>query len=146
LLPDWVQNIASVSSILGLGLTVWLLVEAKKIRNSFLRRARLPEVIKELSKANNKISKHLGNWSTEEREGIKQFTIAKELLESLQQKLPDIEKKKVTIYTQTLEIRRYFFLKSTISEATEDEAWKLYTGLSGIITSLNQLQKDSRWD
>ncbi len=95
MLPQWIQNLAAFSSIIGLGLTMWLLIEAKKIRNSFIRRARLPEVIKELSQTNSKISKQLKNWSSEEREGIEQFTIAKELLESLQQNFPRQKRKKL---------------------------------------------------
>jgi hypothetical protein len=145
-LPIWITDLASISSLIGLVITSFLLWEAKKIRNSFLRRARLPEVIKNLSQANNKISKNLKDWEIESRQGIEQFTIAKGLLENLQQKLPEMEKKKVVTYIRKLEVRELLVLKSTITEATEDEAWGLYTELSGLITSLKELQKDSHWN
>lgn len=144
--PTWINDIGTLSSIVGLFITIFILYEAKKIRESFLRRARLPEVIKELSTANNKISKSLQNWPNEEKSGIHQLTIAKELLENLRSKLPEQEKKKVSAFIQKLEVKSWLIFSSTITEANEDKAWELYSGLSGLITSLKQLQKDSKWD
>ncbi len=144
--PSWMSDLAIISSIIGLGLSVFLFIEARKIKNSFLRRARLPEVLKELSQSNNKISKNLKNWDTESREGIEQFSIVRELLENLLLKLPDIEKKKVSAFIRTLETRKFWIIKKPIMQVTNDQAWELYTGLSGLITSLKQLQKDSKWD
>ncbi|SEN35734.1 hypothetical protein [Nitrosomonas marina] len=140
------SDLAIASSIIGLGVTVFLFFEARAIKNSFLRRARLPEVLEELVQANRKISKHLKNWEAEYREGLEQFSIAKSLLDNVQQKLPEPEKKKVAVYLRSLETRKFWVLKKPIITATEDEAWELYTGLSGLITSLKQLQKDSKWD
>ena len=144
--PSWVTDLGTLSSIFGLGVTILLLWEARKIRESFIRRARLPEVIKELTTANNKIAKILKNWDLEEKEGIRQFIIAKELLENLKPKLPDTEKKKILLYVQKLEERKWLLFTSTITQATIDKAWELYSELSASITALKQLQKDSKWD
>lgn len=142
----WVTDLGTLSSIVGLGITALLLWEARKIRDSFIRRARLPEVIKELTAANKIIAKSLKDWGNEENEGVRQFKIAKELLENLKPKLPDAEKKKASIYTQKLEERKWLFFCSTITTASPDKAWDLYSELSASITSLQQLQKDSKWD
>ena len=58
-MPEWLTDlnkIGSISSILGLIVTIFIFVEARKIRNSFLRRARLPEINKELAKATSNVS------------------------------------------------------------------------------------------
>lgn len=57
-MPEWLQNIntfGSAASIIGLIVTIFLFVEARSIRKSFLRRARLPELNKDLAKAASKI-------------------------------------------------------------------------------------------
>jgi hypothetical protein len=145
-IPQWVSHVGSFSSIIGLVVTGFLFWEARKIRNSFLRRARLPEVIKELVEANKKLSKHLKNWDEEVREGVHQLLIAKELIDSLKPKLPDSERKKCSAYVQKLQTRTFFIFKSEISVVSTEKAWELYSGLSGLITMLEQLQKDSKWD
>lgn len=144
--PLWLSDVGSISSIVGVIVTFFLFWEARKIRNSFLRRARLPEVIKDLTDANKKISKHLKDWNDESREGVHQLLIAKELIESLKPKLPESERKKCAAYVQKLQTRRLIFFKSEISMVNTEKAWELYSGLSGLITMLEQLQKDSKWD
>ena len=138
--------VGSIASILGLLVTGFLFWEARKIRNSFLRRARLPEIIKDLATANNKISKHLKNWNEESREGIHQLLITKELIESLKPKLPDTEKKKSSAYIQKLRPKKWGFFNTNSLNIDEEKAWDLYSNLSRLITTLEQLQKDSKWD
>jgi len=145
-MPIWITNISIVSSIFGLVFTVYVLLEVNKIRNSYLRRARLPETIKDIKKAHKNLSKSLKNWQEKQRVGIEQLSITKSLLVNLLPKLSDTEKNEVSKFINTLQKREYFFIKSTISEATEDEAWEIYSNLSGIITTLHQLHKDSKWD
>lgn len=144
--PFWVSDIGTISSIVGLVITIFLLLEARKIRSSFIRRARLPEVIRDLSSANKIIAKSLKDWASEEKEGVRQFKIAKELIENIKPKLPDSEKKKVGLYIQKLKERKWLFFSSMISSASSDKAWDLYSELSASITALQQLQKDSKWD
>jgi CHAD domain-containing protein len=144
--PPWFADLGTLSSIVGLGITILLLWEARKIRDSFIRRARLPEIIKDLVVANKVIAKNLKEWDKEGNEGLRQFKIARELLENIKPKLPDIEKKKVNNYVQKLEKRSYIFFTTTITIATTDKAWDLYSELSALITALQQLQKDSKWD
>lgn len=145
-LPQWAIDLSSLSSILGLIVTIFLLLEARNIRNSFLRRARLPEVVNELNEASSKLSKCLKSWNTENRSGMEQISIIKGLLENLQPKLPEAEKKKVVIFVRSLKTREWFFIESTITNASEDEAWKIYTEFVSLLTILDQLQKDSRWN
>lgn len=145
-MPEWFTNFASICSILGLLVSLFVLIEAKKIRKSFLRRARLPEIMKELTQANNNLSKNLKNWNESKRNGLEQLSIAKGLLENLEGKLPDKERKKVRIFCKKLELKKMFIFTVPIANIEADQAWELYTQLTGLITSLEQLSKDSRWD
>jgi hypothetical protein len=148
-MPDWLTDInklGSISSIAGLIVTVFLFLEARKIRNSFLRRARLPELNKELTKVTSEISESLKKWDTDKTPALETFSKVKALLENISPKLPSDEKRKVENYLNRLQPKKYLIIKSSISELNEDSAWELYTELSGLVTSLQQLAKDSKWD
>ncbi|WP_035242182.1 hypothetical protein [Desulfobacter vibrioformis] len=145
-MPEWLTDFASICSILGLFVSLFVWIEAKKIRKSFLRRARLPEIMKEVTQANNNLSKNLKNWNESKRNGFEQLSIAKSLLENLEGKLPDKERKKVRIFCKKLEIKKMLIFTVPIANIEEDQAWELYTQLTGLITSLEQLSKDSKWD
>ncbi|OQW75286.1 MAG: hypothetical protein BVN35_09325 [Proteobacteria bacterium ST_bin11] len=146
LLPQWIIDISSISSIIGLIITIFLFFEARTIRRSFLRRARLPTITKELEKATSEISNKLKTWSTNERPALEMFAKVKALLENIKTKLPIEEQKKINEFLRKLQPRKYMVFKSSISEITEDKGWSLYTDLNTVVTSLQQLVKDSQWD
>ncbi len=148
-MPDWLTDlnkIGSISSMVGLVVTVFLFLEARKIKNSFLRRARLPEINRELVKSTSQLSDRLKKWSDDKTPSIETFSTIKALLENIKSKLPPEEKKKVDGYLLLLHPKKYLIIKGSLSELTEDEAWKRYTELSGLVTALQQLAKDSKWD
>ena len=148
-MPDWLTDInklGSISSILGLVVTLFLFIEARKIRNSFLRRARLPEVNRELAKLTSKISDDLKKWESDKNPALETFSNVKALLENIRPKLPSEEKRKVASYLSRLQPKRYLVVRSSISKLNENNAWELYTELSGLVISLQQLAKDSKWD
>ena len=101
MLASWVVDLSTILSIVGFAISIWLLIMAKDIRKSFLRRARLPEVIKELNSASKKLSEHLKNWTTDEKEVIMQLSISKALLENLIPKVPEAEQKKCKDFINT---------------------------------------------
>jgi hypothetical protein len=148
-MPEWLTDlnkIGSISSIIGLIVTIFLFVEARKIRDSFLRKARLPEINKELLKVFSKVSGQLNNWGTDRNPALEAFSNVKALLENIKPKLPSKERKKVGDYLNQLQPKKYLFIRSSISELDKDAAWELYTELSGLMTTLQQLAKDSKWD
>lgn len=148
-MPDWladINNIGSISSMIGLIVTIFLFLEARKIKNSFLRRARLPEVNRDLAKAASQLSENLKKWEVNKTPSLKTFSTIKALLENIKPKLPPEEKKKVDDYLSRLHPKKYWLINDSLSELSEDDAWQRYTDLSGIVTALQQLAKDSKWD
>ncbi len=148
-MPDWltdINKIGSISSIIGLVVTVFLFIEARSIKNSFLRRARLPEVNRELLKFTSQLSERLKDWENSKTDAIETFSQIKALLENIKPKLPSEEKKKVDEYLQQLHPKKYLIINGSLSDLNEDDAWDRYTELSGLVTTLQQLAKDSKWD
>ncbi len=148
-MPDWfahLNNIGSISSIIGLLVTIFLFLEAKKIRNSFIRKARLPEVNNDLVKSTSQLVENLRKWDDDKNPSIEIFSRVRALLENIKEKLPPEEKKKVKVYLQKLYPKKYYFINGPLSDLSVDEAWDRYTELSGLITTLQQSAKDSKWD
>lgn len=145
-LSQYIIDIASISSILGLVVTLFILSEAKKIRKSFLRKARIPEIIVELTIRSKNISKGLKSWNTDKNLVNEQYSIVRGLLENISKKLPSDERLEVEAYIGSFKAKKYFLLTESRVIKHEDHAWELYGELSRVITRLEQLQKDSTWD
>ncbi len=146
MLPQWIQNLSILFSIFGFVVTCFLLIEARDIKNSFLRKARIPEIVTELTDVSGKLARNLKKWDAESSLALERLEITKGLLESIEKKLPGHEKKKVSNLISKLNVKKWIFFKVPISVLEKDQAWDLYTELSGVITSLKQLEKDSKWD
>lgn len=148
-MPEWLSNIntiASVASIIGLVVTIFLFIEARSIKKSFLRRARLPELNKDLAKATSEISAHIKSWESNKEPALEKFSHAKALLENIKNKLPEEERKMVEKYLIKLQPKRLLVKKREISELNREEAFKLYSELNGLVTSLRELAKDNAWN
>lgn len=148
-MPEWLKHIntfGSAASIIGLIVTIFLLIEARSIRRSFLRRARLPELNKDLAKASSEISAHIKAWENDNEPALETFLHAKALLENIKKKLPDDERKMVESYLDRLQPKRFWFKKREISDLNREEAFQLYSELNGLVTSLRELAKDNTWD
>lgn len=74
-------------------ISIYLLYAIKNIKKSFLRRARLPDVVKDLTGVNNGLFNNLKDWENESQLGIEKLKISKGILENLRAKLPDTERK-----------------------------------------------------
>lgn len=148
-MPEWLSDInifGSVDSIIALIVTIFLFIEARSIRKSFLRTARLPELNKDLAKAASEISVHIKTWESNKEPALEKFSHAKALLENIRKKLPEDERRMVEKYLTQLQPRRLLFKKREISDLDRDEAFKLYSELNGLVTSLRELAKDNKWN
>lgn len=146
LFPQWFIDLSTFSSFIGLIVTAFLFYEAKQIRKSFLRRARLPEITRKLGNISKKISNGLKEWDTSQNFVNEQYSIVRGLLENIAPKLPNDEKVQMLEFINKLKKRTNFFWSESRLIENEDQGWKLYTDLSRIVTRLEQLQKDSKWD
>ncbi len=146
LLQQSLLDIASISSILGLLISIFILFKAREIHKSFLRRARLPAITRELAKTTSEISTKLKSWSKSKQPALDKLAKAKGLLENLKPKLPNDEEKQINNFLKNLHPTKFLFIKASLNKLTEDTAWSLYTDLGTIVTRLEELVKDSKWD
>lgn len=145
-LPQWLIDFSSICSIIGLIVTIFLFFEARKIQKSFLRRARLPEITKDLGKETSELCRTMAIWSTDNKPALEILAKIKGLLEYIKPKVPSEEKKKINDLLKKFYPKKYMVLNSNLSGISENSVWDIYCDLNTIITSLNQLIKDSKWD
>lgn len=132
------SKISSVFSILGFFVTCFLLWEARKIRNSFLKKARVPEIAEDLDKVAKELFVHLENFKNESRNINEKVQKSVGLLESVLPKINEGEKEKIDDFIKISKILDNDF--------TEDNCWNVYSKLSGLVAYLKELAKDTRWD
>jgi len=138
-LPFWLIDTASIVSIIGFIVTCFLFIEARKIRNSFMRKARIPEIVTDLDRIAEGLVENLKKYSEESRSAHEKIQRATALLESILLKIPEANKEKITDFIKTS--------KETLEVSLdEDSSWKIYGELSGVVTYLQQIAKDTRWD
>ena len=140
-----VNDIAAIASIIGLFVTAFLVFEARKIRKSFVRRARLPSLTSDLDGAASAISDALKDWSNDQGIVIEQFAKVKGLLENARGKVPTEEKKTIEAFLRLLQLRKGF-RRLPLSSLSKRDAGDRYTELRTLIERLSQLLKDTEWD
>lgn len=149
ILPTWAQDVATISSVLGLGVTAWLLWEARKLKTACLRRARLPQLHEALKEAVEKLPTPLKHWQTDRRDALYQFRQVSAHLDDLLPKLDRrLRGKALGLQKQLCGGGWASSLRcrvSRLNERSADNVWQLYTELSAFVTSFNNLLEDSSW-
>lgn len=145
--PALLSPIADILSLLGFGLTVWVLIVTRSLKRTFALRARTPELRKSLEASAKKLSALLGRWPESKNETFALIANARAVLENLSAKLPRSEKSAVACLVKEMRGRREGWLTYTpIARYTEDDLWKIFADLQGVIASLEQRERDASWE
>lgn len=142
--PQWIQDLNTSFSLIGFFVTIYVLVEVRRIRSAFLARARLPDLIKELSKAGSALNSHLGQWESQKNEARGQIKIAATLIQATLTMLPKPEKTEMERIQKKLVDATQHFPDERHSNV--EAAWDLYSDIQSCITSLNQVTKNMKWE
>ena len=142
--PQWAQDLSTGFSLIGFFITAYVLVEVRRIKSAFLARARLPDLIKELSKAGSALNIHLGQWEKQRNEARGQIKIAAALIKSALTMLPKPEKSELELIHKKLVDAAQHFSDEEYSNI--DAGWDLYSDIQSCITSMNQVTKNMKWE
>jgi hypothetical protein len=133
---------------MGLGISIWVLFQTWAIRRAFALRARLPESVATLREISETLVKSLGKWPAESGETLTNFARIRAILINLQPKLEGAEKTMSANLLIKVSARRprWKFWGQDTRSLSNDEAWQIYYDLQGVIESLEQRVKDSKWE
>lgn len=143
-IPQWIQDMETGLSLLGFGITLYVLFEVKFIKNTFLSRARLPELIKDLQKAGSVLNGQLDQWPAQRNEALCQIKVAASLLKSASTMLPKSERKELLKTHKKLTSAAQSF--SSQQPLSTDFIWDLYSDIQSSIASMTQVSKNNRWE
>lgn len=142
--PKWVENTATIATIIGFFITLYVMWGVRSIRLSYLQRARLPEIHQSLSEAGTQISRILSASSTFDARGAQvQLKIASALIETLVKLANNPDKRR---YKRSEKIVWKAVVKIESARGGIDETWAAYGEVQMVLASVDQAIKSSKWD
>ncbi|MCI0693303.1 hypothetical protein L0337_15025 [candidate division KSB1 bacterium] len=129
--------IGNIASIIGALISVWVLLDVKRLRAHFLFRARIPDLMKLLKKHANTLSESLRNFVESQRDVESVLPVCESTLKNLKTKLyGDVRQTTKNLLGR---IRR------RTKPTSRDQAWEIYEELQALIEALTHLWKDKKW-
>lgn len=146
--PQWVEDINTGLSLIGFFITFYVMYEVRIIRNRFLIKARLPELIKKLKMSGSELNKYLGdthNWDSNKNKVLGEVKISCVLLKSSSKIIPSPEKRQIVdTYKKLNKICTGGFSNATNLEL--QKGWDIYSDIQSIIVILEQLSLNLKWE
>ena len=132
--------LGNLSSIVGLGVTVWVLLKVRKIQKSYLLRARLPVLGRKLGRHRSNLASLLDGYPESAREVQAELKRCRATLRSL----GAIVSGALRADLNRIE-RRVAGICGLWEAATADEIWELYADLGGLEEDVRNLIEDIKW-
>lgn len=142
--PQWAQDLNTGLSFVGFLITAYTLYEIKRIKASFMARARLPDIIKELGKNGSSLNTILGTWPNQRNEARSHIRVSATLLNSALPMLDGTDKKELSKIQEKLSSAAKGFSEPYYPNT--DEAWDIYADIQSCITILTQVSKNMKWE
>lgn len=148
-LPQWLTDTASISSLIGLIITIFVLYEAKKISQFYLMRVRLPEIINDLENISTKLPEITKNWEESKHERTKELARCNSILKNLKPKLEKYHQKSIKDVIKILESKNIFglsFGNKYMSELSQEQIFNIFEKLQIVVEDLKQKNKNLKWE
>ena len=139
---EWLtlSNIGSVASILGIGLSLYVVYNVREIRKSYLFTARAPALLKSLRTHSSNIKDMLKEFETSIEEIEAELARCSPVLESLRTKVGRQERKSISGVVQLISANK------SLSMGSKDSVWDIYKELLKVEEAMINLQKDKQWE
>jgi hypothetical protein len=129
------SDLGTISSIISLGVSLFVLAEVRKIRNAFTLRVRGPIVIKELGKYSSNISSYLDQFEDFLPQIAGEFARAQAKLKYLQKKLPAGPRTSVKKLRKLIE-------KCEVTIENKEGVRLVYVEMNQVLEEVKDHQKD----
>jgi hypothetical protein len=141
---EWFEFIASVASIVGFFVSLYVLLEVRQIRKQFLLRLRISDLLEALRKQAAEMSSRLNDFEESQHEIEVILAQCESTLQNFLPKLSGVEKRPTKRLVKLLRSYHRSSWRGKKHELDRDEAWRVYTDLQGVIESIGHLQEDIR--
>lgn len=139
---EWLtlSNIASVASILGIGLSLYLIYNVREIRKSYLFTARAPALLRSLHARSSNINDLLKKFATSIEKIEAELARCLPILESLKKKVGRQERKSISEVVQLITANK------TLSAGSKNAVAEIYKELLKVEEAMRNLHKDKQWE
>lgn len=147
-MPNWLPGAADALSVISFFMTLYVLWATRQLRQTFVKKARTPELRKALVKEVSKLPASLRDWNNDKLQTLEVISTITPQLISLKNKCSSGEKKAISALISKYSERPsvwIFWKKRPIRDYTGDEIWDTYFELLHIIEAANQREQDSNW-
>ena len=141
-MSDWLtlSNIGSVASMLGVGLSVYVIYNVREIRKSYLFTARAAALLKRLRTRSSNIKELLDEFETSIDKIEAELARCMPVLDSLKRKVTRNERKPIS------EALRLISANKTLSDGSRQAVWDIFKELLKVEEAVTNLQKDKQWE
>jgi hypothetical protein len=133
------SKIGSIFSIASFGLTVWVLLETRKLRGLYKLRVRGPSLIKDLVKLASILFSYLNDYSNSVAQIAQELGKIGVKLKSLEVKLNGAPKSSVKLV-------RSYIDQCEVNNENEEQVRRIYVEIIKVIEELKDHQKDLDWE
>lgn len=155
------QEYGSAASIIGLIISIlsfffslWAIKGVKEIRRRFLAKARIPQLMKDLTEKKGEICRLLDDYDDNKSAIITMFATIEPLLCSLKKIVDRDERRQLRKVRGSLSVYRGISWNNISvscmlrprSQRTYESALGVYTELNVLIETVKQKQKDRKWE
>ncbi|MCC5044727.1 MULTISPECIES: hypothetical protein [Xanthomonas] len=140
IVPQWLQDIETLASLIGAILTLLVLRTVSEVRLSFQRRTRLPEISRDLAKYASDLNAALG--AADIISAKTQIKSSRSLLVTARKLMPSDSAKELKLIIKRLDISKK---RNHICQDNLDSAWEIYSDLQTSIQIIKQETKNVRW-
>ncbi len=139
---EWLtlSNIGNAASILGIGLSLYLIYNVREIRKSYLFTARAPALLKSLRTHSSNIKDLLKEFETSIEEIEAELARCSPVLESLRTKVGRQERKSISKVVQLISANK------SLSAGSKNAVWDIYKELLKVEEAMRNLHKDKQWE
>jgi hypothetical protein len=127
-----------------------LFYQIKRIRESFIKKIRFPELEKDLKTHTSKLSDNIKNWGQDKQNVLELLSSINAILKNIKSRNNNKEIKSIiNITLRDLEgkrnIKEWSFRKKLIN-LNENELWDLYNKITETQATLSETIKDMKWE
>jgi hypothetical protein len=142
---SWVSPAADVVTLIGFGITVWVLIQTFRLRKDFASRARVPDIRKSLEHEGSELVRCLDVWPAKSREAMASLSRTRGILGNLSKKLDGDNRALTRKLMRSLDRKRFAFFGQKRAPLDVDTAWRHYADIQQLIAALEQHEKDYVW-
>ncbi len=132
------SDIADVLEVVGFVLTIYVLITIKKIKNYYVFKARVPDLLKKMSKHASQLSQYHKDFENSKPEILLEIGQAEVILNSLSKKVGK------QVNSSIKEVTKQILYYKTYQE--KSRAWDIYISLQKVHQEIINLQEDRKWE